>query len=105
MKTILRIVIILALAAAVAFGYFLVVNNAMASAGSDEGRSQPAMSDGTRSERPEGMPDRDEGGSSLARGTLQIGVTFAKLTGIVLVVLFLERGINLLFKKRASSPA
>ena len=38
MKTILRIVIILALAAAVAFGYSLVVNNAMASAGSDEGR-------------------------------------------------------------------
>ncbi len=105
MKTILRIVIILALAAAVAFGYSLIVNNTMTSTGSEDGHSQPALTDGTRPERPEGMPDRDEGGSSLARGTLEVGVTFAKLTGIVLVFLFLERGINLLFRKRASSSA
>lgn len=105
MKTILRIVIILALAAAVAFGYSLVVNNTMTSAGSDDGRSQPAMTDGTRPERPEGMSDRDEGGASMGRGILEVGVTFAKLTGVALVVLFLEQGVNLLTKRRAASAA
>lgn len=105
MKTILRIVIILALAAAVAFGYSLVVNNTMTSAGSDDGRSQPALTDGTRLERPEGMPVRDEGGASMGRSILEVGVTLAKLTGVALVVLFLEQGVNLLTKRRAVSAA
>jgi hypothetical protein len=106
MKTILNIVIILFVAAVVAGGFSLIVNNTSSASGpGGEGGQPPAMTAtdgqtaGQRPERPGGE------GASIGQGLLQVLVTLAKLTGITVIVLLVEKGINLLSKKRTVSPA
>ena len=74
-----------------------------------EGRSFPAItaSDGTRPERPAGMPERDSGehGASLAGGLAGVIGALVKLTVIIAIVLVIEKRIRLVGKKRAASPA
>jgi hypothetical protein len=108
MKTILNIVIILFVAAVVAGGFSLIVNNtSSASSSGGEGRQPPAMTT-TDGQTTDQRPERPEGGgegASIGQGLLQVLVTLAKLTGITVIVLLIEKGINLLSKKRTVSPA
>jgi hypothetical protein len=108
MKTILNIVIILFVAAVVAGGFSLIVNNTSSASGSGgEGGQPPAMTaiDGqTTSQRPE-HPEGGDEGASIGQGLLQMLVTLAKLTGITVIVLLVEKAISLLSKKRATNPA
>lgn len=98
MKTILNIVIILLVAAIVAAGFSLIVNNTSLASGSDEeGHQRPTMSaDGEMPTRPEG--DHEEG-ASIGVGLLQVLVTLAKLSGIAALVLLAEKGFSLLSKR------
>jgi len=98
MKTILRIITILLVAAVVAGAFFLAVNNSSIASGSNEGgqsfattstngqTSQPTML------RPDGG---NEGGASITRGFSQIFVTLAKLTGITVIVLLVQKASGL----------
>jgi hypothetical protein len=110
MKTILNILIILFVAAVIARGFTLIVNNTASTSGpGGEGGQPPAMTsaDGQTMQPPshsEVSPGgEDNGGASLGMGLLKILVTLAKLTGITLVVLFVEKAISLLSKKRIAS--
>jgi len=106
MKTILRMIIILLVAALVAGGFYLAVNNTSSISGSsDQGGQPPAMTgaDGQTMQppsRPEGGPGGDrEGGASLG-GLSQILVTLAKLSGITIIALLVEKGVGLLAGKK-----
>jgi hypothetical protein len=95
MKTILNIIIILLVAAVIARGFSLYVNNTSTSiSGGESGR--PAMNaDGTMPDRPEG----GDAGSSIGQGLLQVLIVLAKLAGITVIVLLIEKGVTLLGKR------
>lgn len=107
MKTILKIIVILFVAALVAGGFYLVVENTSSTA--TEGGSFPSMTnaDETRPERPAAIPDRDGGehGASLAGGLAGVIGALVKLTVIIAITLIVEKGTSLFGKKRAASPA
>jgi hypothetical protein len=115
MKTILNIAIILLVAAVVAGGYALIVNNtSIASGPGGEGGQPPVMTSangqtasGQMPARPEGGPDREgEGGASIGQGLLQVLVTLVKLAGITAIVLLIEKGFTQLGKRAPrSTPA
>jgi hypothetical protein len=93
MKTILRIIIVLLVASAVAGAFSLAVNNSSIASSSSEGGQPPAMtsSDGTTiqpTERPEGG---DHEGGSIAGGLSGVLTTLAKLTGITLLILAFQK--------------
>ncbi|HET9913738.1 MAG TPA: hypothetical protein VFQ13_17730 [Anaerolineales bacterium] len=98
MKTILRIIMILLVASAVAGAFSLAVNNtAIAADIPREGGGPPAMTDANGQsfqpmERPEG--DDHEGGS-LAQGLSGVLATLLKLTGITVLVLLLQKAFDL----------
>ncbi len=110
MKTILKIIVLLFIAALVAGGFYMVVENTSSTAATD-GRSFPPMdnSDGTRPERPEGMLERgghdNEHGASFLGGLAGVIGALIKLTIVIAIALVVEKGINLLGKKRAASLA
>jgi hypothetical protein len=109
MKIILRIITILLVAAVVAGTLTLIVNNtASATSGpGGEGGQPPSMNstNGQMPARPEGGPNGDrEGGASIGQGLLQVLVTLAKVAGITVVVLLIEKGVSLL-KKNAPKAA
>jgi hypothetical protein len=105
MKTILKIIVILLVAAVVTGGFSLAVNNTSIASGSEvEGGQPPAMTsaDGQTvqpMERPEGG-DRDS--ASLTRGLSGVGVTLAKLTVITIIILLVEKVFSLLPRRKAS---
>jgi len=83
MKTILRIIVILLVASIVAGGFFIALE--------EGGQSlQPT-------ERPEGG---DLEGGSVAQGLTGLLTTAAKLAGITLLVLMLERGLRILSNRK-----
>ncbi len=93
MKTILRIIVILLVASAVAGAFSLAVNN---SSTTTDGGQMPTLTDTNGqtfqpTERPEGG-DRDDG--SLAGGLAGVLGTLAKLTGITVLVLVLQKGFE-----------
>jgi hypothetical protein len=98
MKTILRIMLILLLAALVAGGYNLAFGNSSGSASNFSGQA-PSL--GTNSAQPPARPDGGErdGGASAA-GLLGIFVTLAKLAGITGLVLVLQKGLGLLMNRK-----
>lgn len=108
MKTVLKILVILLVAALVAGGFYLAVENTSSAA--TDGRSFPSMtnSDGTRPERPTGMSEfgdhGGEHGASLASGLAGIFGALIKLTFVIALALVVEKGISLFGKKRAASP-
>lgn len=91
MKTILRIIMILLVAAVVAGAFSLAVNNNSTAVSSNEGQP-PAMtgSNGQTLTRPEGS-DHDGGSASGIAGVLG---TLLKLTGITILVLILQKGFS-----------
>ena len=95
MKTILRIIMILLVAAVVAGAFSLAVNNNLI--GSNEGGQPPALtsSDGQTTTQPMTRPEGDaHDGGSAAGGLAGVLSTLLKLTGITILVLVLEKGIN-----------
>lgn len=109
MKTVLKILVILFVAALVAGGFYLAVENTFSTAA--DGRSFSAIpnADGTRPERPEGMLGRGEHGgehsASLASGLAGIFGALIKLTIVAALVLIAEKIVRLLGKTRSASPA
>jgi hypothetical protein len=98
MKTILRITVILIVAAMVAGGLHLVANNtSLASSPDREGHQPPALTDASGQsfqtrERQEG----GEHGASLSRGLAGVAGTLVKLTVITIIVLLVQKGFSLL---------
>jgi hypothetical protein len=96
MKTILRIVIILLVAALVAGGFSLGVNNTSIASDAGEGRQPPAMTsaDG-QSVQPMARPEGGDGDSaSISRGLSGVLTTLAKLTGVSILVLVLQKAFG-----------
>ena len=94
MKTILRIIMILLVAAIVAGAFSLAVNNNLIASGSNDGGQPPSMTDSSGQTttqpmtRPEGG-DRDSG--SIAGGVGGVLTTILKLTGITILVLVMQK--------------
>jgi len=109
MKTILRILTILLIGVFVSGGIYLIVQNtALASdTGSAPSFDQiPDISGGDLSQlpaRPDGDSDHDS--ASLSRGFSEVSVSLAKLTGITLLVLFIQKVFEQLRKRRLFKPA
>lgn len=103
MKTILKIIIIMLVAGVVAGGLSLAVNNSAITSASNDAGQPPALtgSDSQTTtqpmERPEGG-DRESG--SIVQGLPGVFGTLLKLTAISIVVLFLQKGVDLLGKRR-----
>ena len=102
MKTILRTVILLLVASIVAGAFSLAVNNTTGTAGTNEegGTAVMTSTDGQTvqpMERPQGG-DRD--GGSLAGGLSGVLMTVAKLTGITVLVLLIQRAFSLLGNRK-----
>jgi hypothetical protein len=91
MKTILRIIMILLVAAVVAGAFSLAVNNNSTTVSSNEGQP-PAITDsnGQTLTQPEG--GNHDGGS--AGGIASVLVTLLKLTSITILVLVLQKGLS-----------
>jgi len=102
MKTILRIISIVLVAAVVAGAFFLAVNNTSSASGTNEGGSPPLVT-GTNGlsfqpvERPE-SGDSNEG--SLIGGLTGVLGTLAKLTGITVLVLLIQKGSSMLGNRK-----
>jgi len=109
MKTILRILTILLIGALVSGGIYLIVQNttlASATSSAPSFDQMPDTSTGDLSElpaRPDG--DSDHNAASLSRGLSEVGVALAKLTGITLLVLLIQKGFEQLKKWRVAKPA
>lgn len=101
MKTILKIIIILLVGAVIAGVFSFAVNNSSTASSSNDGGQPPAMisSDGQElMARSEGG-DQDSG--SITQGLSGVIGTLAKLTGISILVLLLQKGSSLLEKRRS----
>ena len=98
MKTILRIIIILLVAAFVAGGCSLVVNNLSIASGptGESGQPPATLTEDGQSTHPVERPAGGEGGASITRGLSEVLVTLVKLTVITIVVLLLQKGFSLL---------
>ena len=108
MKTILRIFIILLIGALVSGGVYLTVQNTTLASDTGSAPSfdqMPAPSTGDLSE----LPARPEGGdhdaASLSRGLSEIVVSLAKLTGITLLVLLVQKVFEQVKKRWVVKPA
>jgi len=101
MKTILRIIVILLVAAIVSGGFYFVANNTSLASGSDMERGQPpamTSTDGQTFQRPEGGDDHDS--ASLSGGLIGVAGTLAKLTGITIIIMLIEKGLSLVNKRK-----
>ncbi len=102
MKIILRIIMTLLVASIVAGAFSIAVNNTSIASGSGEDGGLPAMTsaDGQTfqpMERPEGG---DHEGGSITQGLSGVLATLMKLTGITVLVLLLQKGIDLLGSRK-----
>ena len=100
MKIVLRIIIILLVASAVAGVFSLAVNNSSTSASGGQPlamTSNNAQSTTQSITRPEGG---DREGGSITRGLPEVLGTLGKLTGITLIVLLLQKAFSLLGNRR-----
>ena len=101
MKTILRIIVILLAAAIVCGGFYLVANNTSLASGSNMEHGQPpamTSTDGQTFQRPEGGDDHDS--ASLSRGLAGVAGTLAKLAGITILILLIEKAFSLVNKRK-----
>ena len=105
MKTILRIIAILIVAAVVAGGFSLAVNNSSIASGTDmEGGQPPVMTsaDGQSVQPMDHHEGGEEGGVSITRGLSEVLVTLAKLAGITAVILLVQKTFSLLPRRKPS---
>jgi hypothetical protein len=102
MKTILRIIMILLAASAVAGAIFFAVTNSSTALSADEGGEPPAMTsaDGQSFEQMEGPGGGDREGGSITQGLSGVLATVMKLAGITLFVLLLQKVISLIANRR-----
>lgn len=104
MKTILQILVILLIAGIVSGGVYALVENTslMSSVEAERGApSQMTSTDGTSTQpmqRPEGGEDHDA--ASLSRGIGEVGVLLAKITGITVVIMLVQKALGLLQKHK-----
>jgi hypothetical protein len=116
MKIIFRILMILLAAAIVCGGYFLIGNNTTLASGPGGEGQRPAIgtrpegqvppADGTAKQRPEGTAPTGngmerpqgpgEGGALSGAGLSEILIVIAKLAGITVAILIIEKGLSLL---------
>ena len=105
MKTILQILVILLIAVAVSGGIYALVENTSLLSSAEAERGAPSQMTGTESgtmpTRPEGGEDHDA--ASLSRGLGEVGMLLAKITGITIVILLAQKGIEL-FQSRKLKP-
>lgn len=107
MKTILRILLILLIGALVSGALYLVVENT-SFASSVDGASRlgqmPAQPTGelARLQTPTGGADHDV--ISPSRGLSEVGASLAKLTGITLLVLLVQKAFAQMKKRRVVKP-
>ncbi len=101
MKTILRIIIILLVAAIVSGGFFLAFNNNSTASLSNEGRQPPAFTNANgQSFQPMARPERgDHDGGGGVFGTL------AKIAGITILVVALQKAFSLIGNRKPISVA
>ena len=109
MKTILRILIIILIGAFVSGGIYLILQNTTLVSATNSAPSFDNMPD-MPSEDLSVLPARPEGGddhhaASLSRGLSQISVSLAKLTGITLLVLLIQKAYEQLKRRRVPKPA
>ncbi|MBK6647592.1 MAG: hypothetical protein IPG44_17935 [Anaerolineales bacterium] len=103
MKVILRILVILLVATVVSSGvYALVENTSLVSSNEAERGAPPQMTDtDDASFQPMERPaDGDEHGASLSRGVGEMGVLLAKISGITIIVLLVQKAAALLQNKK-----
>lgn len=103
MKTILRIIMILLVAASVAGAFSLAVNNNLITTGSFDGGQPPGLTDssGQTATQPVARPEGDDHeGGSIAGGLTGVLMTLLKLTGITAVILLLQNGFRLLGRSK-----
>jgi len=104
MKTVLRIIVILLAAAIVSGGFYFVANNTSIAFSPDMEAGQPSVMASTDGqalqpvERPEGGGDHDS--TSLSRGLAGVCGTLAKLAGITIAILLIEKVFSLANKQR-----
>jgi hypothetical protein len=94
MKTILRIIMILLVAAIVAGAFSLAVNNNLIASGSNDGSQPPSITDSNGQTTTQPMTraeggDRD--GGSIAGGLGGVITTILKLNGITILVLVIQK--------------
>jgi|WetSurMetagenome_2_1015567.scaffolds.fasta_scaffold161371_2 hypothetical protein len=98
MKTILRIIMILLVAAVVAGAFSMAVNNNSTTVSANAGQTQAITdSNGQQFIRSEGG---DHDGGSAAGGLAGILGTLFKLTGITILVLVLQKGFSQLSRMK-----
>lgn len=101
MKTIFKIIAILVVASIVAGGFYLAVNNtSLATESSERGEPSAMTSADGQSFQPMERPEGSEGGTSLTRGLSGVITPLAKLAGITIVVLLLEKAFYLLRNRK-----
>lgn len=107
MKTILRILIILLIAVTVSGGIYTLVENTSLLSSIEAERGAPSQmtgaENGTMPTRPEGGDDHDA--ASLSRGFGEVGTLLAKITGITIVILLIQKAIELLQKPKMNPIA
>lgn len=105
MKTTLKILAILIVAAIVAGGFYLIANNTSLASGADrEGHHPPALTNtGGRTFQPMERHEGGEHGASLSRGLAGVAGTLVKLTAIVLLVLLVQKGVSLLGHRKVKA--
>lgn len=105
MKTILKILAILIVAAIVAGGFYLVANNTSLAPGRDQDfRQPPAMTSANgQTFQPMERHEGGEHGASLSRGLAGVAGTLVKLAAIILLVLLVQKGFSLLGNRKAKA--
>jgi len=99
MKIILRIIVILLIAAVVAGAFSLAVSNtSLASGPTGEGSQPPALTSANGQTMP--TMERSEGGASVTGGLAGVITTLAKITVITIIILLLQKGASLLGNRR-----
>ncbi|GER80169.1 MAG: hypothetical protein M5U11_10375 [Anaerolineales bacterium] len=106
MKTILQILVILLLATAVSAGVYALVENTSLVSSSEAERGAPPQMTGTDSQS---MPARPEGGdehsASFSRGMSEVGMVLAKLSVITVLILLIQKAIDLLRRPKLKPMA
>lgn len=109
MKTVLHILIILIVGALVSGALYLTIQNTTIASSVDGAPSFDQMSAPLTGDLTQ-LPTRPEGGldhnaASLSRGFSEVGVSLAKLTGVTLLVLLIQKVFEQVRKRRVVKPA
>ena len=102
MKTILQILAILLIAVAVSGGIYALVENTSLISSTEVERGAPSQMTGTESGTMPTRPERgdDHDAASLSRGLGEVGMLLAKITGITIVILLIQKGMSLFQKNK-----